>query len=66
MEGRSQRCSVMEGVEVSEEMEKLLSLWLKLEPVRRLNKSKTEVDLKRLKIRLMWMYIGNVEQMVEG
>ena len=56
----------MEGVEVSEEMEKLLSLWLKLEPVRRLNKSKTEVDLKRLKIRLMWMYIGNVEQMVEG
>ena len=43
------------GVEgLTEDMEDVLSLGLKFVPLQRVNKSKVEADVERLKIRLMW------------
>ena len=43
------------GVEgMTDDMEDLLSLGLKFVPVQRVNKSKVETDVERLKVRLMW------------
>ena len=43
------------GVEgLTQEMENLLSLGLKFVPVQRVNKSKVEADVERLKVRMMW------------
>ena len=43
------------GVEgLSADMEDVLSLGLKFVPVQKVNKSKVEADVERLKVRLMW------------
>ena len=42
----------MEGL--TKDMEDLLSLGLKFVPVQRVNKSKIEADIERLKVKLMW------------
>ena len=43
------------GVEgLTKDMEDLLSLGLKFVPVQRVNKSKVEADIERLKVKLMW------------
>ena len=41
-------------VGLTENMERLLSLGLKFVPVQKVNRSKVEADVERLKIRLMW------------
>ena len=40
--------------EKEEDMEKLLSLGLKFVPVQKVNRSKVEADVERLKVRIMW------------
>ena len=43
------------GVEgLTEDMEDLLSMGLKFVPVQKVNKSKVETDVERLKVWLMW------------
>ena len=39
---------------MTEDMEEVLSLGLKFVPVQKVNKSKVETDVERLKVRLMW------------